>query len=87
VSVFFYDPYRMLKNFRLLPFVVGLVLGYIFLFKIFKPEKQFRYQFPHPSTVDAITYKDTNGVCYKYEAKEVNCDAHEGTLKEYPLQD
>ena len=43
------------------------------------------YKYPHPTTVDALVYKDPNGACYKYKVDQVDCDKNERTLKEYPL--
>ncbi len=75
----------MLKRFRLKSFLVGAALGLIILFW-YKPPVKVVYEYPHPDNVEKRVYKDTNGVCYKYAATEVNCDKHEGTLKEYPIQ-
>jgi len=43
------------------------------------------YKYPHPTTVDALVYKDPNGACYRYKVEQVNCDKNEKNLKEYPL--
>jgi hypothetical protein len=75
----------MLKHFRIAPFVLGLVAGYG-LFVFYKTEMRIIYEYPHPTNVDTRTYKDKNGVCYSYTAKEVNCDQHEGNLRPYPIQ-
>jgi hypothetical protein len=75
----------MLEHFRLLPFIAGLVLAGL-VFMVYKPEKQVIRQYPHPSDTNSKTFKDPNGLCYKYTSHEVNCDANEGTLKEYPIQ-
>ena len=75
----------MLSHFRILPFALGLALGaavYIF----YKPEKQIIRQYPHPKDAEHRIYKDPNGTCYKYKTHEVNCDSHEATLKDYPIQ-
>lgn len=50
-----------------------------------KPRVVIKY--PHPSTVKGLVYRDPNGACYRYNAKEVNCDANEATLRPYPLQE
>jgi hypothetical protein len=75
----------MLKRFRLLPFLAGVAIGAAILLW-FKPEKTVIYQYPHPDTVQHRVYRDRAGACYAYSAKEVNCDANEATLKDYPLQ-
>lgn len=53
---------------------------------IYKPEKQIIRKYPHPSDSTGKVYKDPNGMCYKYATHEVNCDANEATLKDYPIQ-
>ena len=75
----------MFKHFTLLPFLVGILIGTFVLF-FFKSEPVTIMKYPHPSNVDSRTYKDKNGVCYRYTSKEVNCDDNEAALKPYPLQ-
>ena len=75
----------MLKHFRLLPFGAGLALGVVLLV-LYKPPKKTIYEYPHPENVKDRVYRDQNGVCYKYLAEKVDCDANEGTLKAYPIQ-
>lgn len=67
----------------LLPFFVGLVLGFI-LISIFKDQKIIITDYPKP--FDNKIYKDKNNTCYQYITKEVNCNEHEKTLKQYPIQ-
>lgn len=75
----------MLKHFRIVPFIIGLAAGYGLLV-FYRTEPRVVYEYPHPQNVDTRTYKDKNGVCYSYTAKEVNCDQNEATIKPYPLQ-
>jgi hypothetical protein len=75
----------MLKHFRIVPFIIGLAAGYGLLV-FYRTEPRIVYEYPHPRNVDTRTYKDKNGVCYSYTAKEVNCDQNEATIKPYPLQ-
>ena len=75
----------MYKHFRLIPFLVGLVVGFLVL-KFYKTPPQTIVDYPHPDNVKDRVYRDKNGICYSYTAKEVNCDANESTLRSYPLQ-
>lgn len=75
----------MIGHFRILPFVIGLAVGYLILL-VYKPEKQEIKQYPHPSDAKGKVFKDKNGTCYTYSVHEVSCDANESTLKEYPIQ-
>jgi hypothetical protein len=75
----------MLNHFTMIPFLAGIACGVCILI-FFKPEPVTMMKYPHPSNVDGRTYKDKNGVCYRYTSKEVNCDENEETLKPYPLQ-
>jgi len=72
----------MIKRFRIIPFVVGIIVGYVLL-HYYTAEKPVVYEYPHPSTKK--TYKDRNGQCYSYSATEVDCDANEANLKPYPV--
>jgi hypothetical protein len=74
----------MFKRFRIVPFVIGLAIGYAILV-LYKPERAVVHEYPHPDTVKDTVYKDRKGRCYSYTATEVDCDANEGTLKQYPL--
>jgi len=75
----------MINHFTLLPFIGGLVIGFLFLW-FYKTEPVVSYKYPHPNNVAGRVYQDKNGVCYKYTSKEVNCDENEATLRTYPLQ-
>ncbi len=76
----------MLNHFEILPFLIGFVIGIVgILFWKQKPAVVIKY--PHPNNVKDLVYRDPNGVCYKYNVKEVNCDANEANLKPYPLQE
>jgi len=75
----------MIKHFRILPFIGGLIVGY-YILTYYIAEPRTIYEYPHPSNVDTKIYEDKTGVCYGYTAKEVKCDDNEGTLKPYPIQ-
>jgi hypothetical protein len=71
--------------FHLVPFVIGLMVGGLYVLMGGHGAHETIYKYPHPKTVDALVYKDPNGACYRYMVQEVNCDKNEGKLKEYPL--
>ena len=71
--------------FKLIPFVLGVVAGAIYIMLGGRGSHDVIYKYPHPTTVDALVYKDPNGACYRYKVEQVNCDASEKKLKEYPL--
>lgn len=74
----------MLKHIRLVPLIVGIVIGIIGIYFV-KPEQSIIYKYPTPENSGKLIYKDKNGLCYKYTSKEVNCDANESRLKDYPI--
>lgn len=74
----------MLKHIRILPLISGLVVGIIAILCI-NPQKEVVYKYPTPESSGKVTYKDKNGVCYKYSSKEVSCDKNESRLKDFPL--
>jgi hypothetical protein len=76
----------MFNHFEVMPFLVGLLVGIVgILFWKEKPRVIVKY--PHPSNVAHVTYRDPNGICYKYTSNEVDCDKNEETLATYPLQE
>lgn len=75
----------MIHHFRIIPFLVGIAVGVLVIF-YYKPPPMIVHEYPHPENVKERVYKDNNGVCYKYDSKEVDCDKNEETLKVYPLQ-
>ena len=75
----------MLNQFRLLPFLAGLAVGFL-VFLIYKPQKQIITKYPHPEDGKGKIYRDPNHTCYTYSVHEVDCDANEATLKDYPVQ-
>jgi len=75
----------MFEFFKLTPFIVGVVSGIIYIAMGGKGAHEVIYKYPHPTTVDALVYKDPNGACYRYKVEQVNCDKNEKNLKEYPL--
>ena len=75
----------MYTHFRIAPFIIGLVIGYIILIW-YKSPPIVTYEYPHPSNTQDRVYKDPNGVCYSYTATEISCDDNEAQLKPYPIQ-
>ena len=75
----------MFKQFKLIPFIIGICIGVFILF-YYQTPMPIVYQYPHPDTVKDRVYRDRDGVCYSYTSLEVDCDKNEATLKEYPLQ-
>jgi len=71
--------------FHLLPFIIGVVSGVLYIVLGGRGAHEVIYKYPHPTTVDALVYKDPNGACYRYKVEQVNCDKNEKNLKEYPL--
>lgn len=74
----------MLKHIRIIPLVIGIVIGIIGILFI-KPSKNVIHKYPTPETAGKLVYKDKNGVCYKYNAKQVECDKNESRLKDFPI--
>jgi hypothetical protein len=74
----------MLNHIKLLPLIVGIIIGVIGIFFI-QPQKNIVYKYPTPESADKLIYKDKNGVCYKYNTKSVDCDKNESRLKDFPL--
>jgi hypothetical protein len=76
----------MLQHFEMIPFLVGVGLGIVALI-YYKQPSRIVIKYPHPQHPDTFVYRDPNGICYKYKAKEVDCDENEATLQSFPLQE
>ncbi len=74
----------MLKHIKIIPLIIGLVIGVVGIMVI-KPIQNITYKYPNPENAGKIIYKDKNGTCYVYNAKEVDCDKNESRLKDYPI--
>lgn len=74
----------MIKHIRILPLFLGLVIGVIGIFFI-KPPQNIVYKYPTLENAGKTIYKDKTGTCYKYSAKEQDCDKNESRLKDFPL--
>jgi hypothetical protein len=75
----------MIKHFRIIPFLIGASIG-LYLVYNFHSDTPTVFRYPSPENVDKLTYRDKNGVCYKYKSTEVDCNKNEKTLKQYPIQ-
>jgi hypothetical protein len=75
----------ILQHLAVVPFLAGMVVAYLAL-KFYKPQKQVIVDYPKPGEESSKLYKDRNGTCYTYTSHEVDCDANESTLKDYPIQ-
>jgi len=71
--------------FHWMPFAAGVTVGLAYIAMGGRGMHEVIYKYPHPTTVDALVYKDPNGACYRYKVEQVNCDKNERKLKEYPL--
>lgn len=74
----------MFHHIRIVPFIIGLVIGIIGILYI-KPEQIIQYKYPVPQEAKELIYKDRNGLCYQYIPNQVDCDKHESSLKPFPL--
>lgn len=74
----------MIAHIKILPLIAGLIIGIIAIIFI-KPQQSVVYKYPTPDTANKLTYKDKNGICYKYSVTQVDCDKNETRLKDFPL--
>uniref|UniRef100_A0A6C0DGY7 Uncharacterized protein n=1 Tax=viral metagenome TaxID=1070528 RepID=A0A6C0DGY7_9ZZZZ len=74
----------MFKHFKLIPFIIGLLIGIVGIYFV-KQEGHVTMRYPTPQNIESTVYKDKNGVCYKYDAKKVDCDKNQDRLKTYPV--
>ena len=74
----------MIQHIKIYYLLIGLIIGIVGVYFI-KPTDNIVYKYPNVDNAGKITYKDKNGLCYKYNAKEVDCDKNVARLKTYPL--
>lgn len=74
----------MIQHFIWWAFLIGLAMGIVGIFFI-GPSIVTVLKYPTPELANKLIYKDKNGICYKYTAKDVNCDANESRMKTFPL--
>jgi len=73
-------------HFILIPFLAGLLVGFVTI-TFRKPDDSMRVpKWPHPSTVGKFTYRDRNGLCYTFDSEEVDCSKVKENLKDYPFE-
>ena len=76
----------MLKHFKLIPFVSGLIIGAIIFFG-FKPDTKDRVvKWPNPENAGKVVYRDRNGLCYKFESQIVDCSKVKEKLQTYSFE-
>lgn len=64
---------------------LGIIFGIIASYVV-KPEKRVIIRYPDPTNAGARIYRDNNSTCFKFSATEVNCEASEENLADFPLQ-
>lgn len=66
-------------------FFIGLIIGIIFTY-FTVPEADYIIKYPTPDNAGKIMYKDSNGVCYKYKATEIECPSDNSKIVDMNLQ-
>ena len=66
-------------------FFISLVIGLLFAY-LFTPQPDVIIRYPTPENAGKIIYQDSNEVCYKYIANEVQCPADKSLIKDNYLQ-
>lgn len=57
-------------------FLISLGIG-LFIVYISQPTPEIVYKYPTPDNVNNTVYKDSAENCFKYKAKQVQCDGNE----------
>lgn len=65
--------------------MLGLTVGFFCVY-VLKPSALVVVKYPNLENSGEVVYRDRNGTCFKYDVKEVDCDAEEDRIKPYPLQ-
>ena len=73
--------FNKLNSYDILAFIIGVSIG-IFVLYIYKPPPNIIIKHPTPENVDNTIYRNKDGGCYKYKAKEVPCN---GIVLDHPI--
>ena len=65
--------------------LLGIAIGIMAQFVIV-PERKVIIKYPEPGKTDKMTFRDSNGTCFKFTSTEVDCASNEGELQDFPLQ-
>ncbi len=75
----------LLQHIKLMYVLLGMAVAVIAQLVIV-PEKKVIVRYPEPSKAGSMTFRDSNGACFKFKTEEVNCSSNEGSLLDFPLQ-
>jgi len=76
----------LLERFQIIPFIIGLAVSTVVFFYL-KPDTKDRVvKWPHPSNAGSVTYRDRNGLCYKFEAQIADCEKVKESLQAYAFE-
>jgi hypothetical protein len=77
----------MLERFEIIPFLAGITVAYFIVFWV-KPETAGDrvVKWPRPENCGKVTYRDRNGICYKFESQIVDCGKVADKLENYALE-
>ncbi len=75
----------LFEHVKLMYLLLGIAIGIIAQLVVV-PEKKVVVKYPEPSKADAMIFRDSNGTCFKFTASELDCNANEGNLNDFPLQ-
>jgi hypothetical protein len=75
----------LLDHINVLYILLGIAIGIIAQFVVI-PEKKVIVKYPEPGKADKMTFRDSNGTCFKFTATEVDCKANEAELQDFPLE-
>ena len=66
-------------------FLISLFIGFFIVYST-SPPPEIIIKYPTPDNVNDIIYKDSNDVCYKYKANEVECPSNKSLIEETSIQ-
>jgi hypothetical protein len=74
-----------MKYIEPLYFFIALFIGIFFVY-ISTPVPDIVIKYPTPDNVKELIYKDSAGICYKYNAEEITCPHDRSTIKKMDIQ-
>lgn len=75
---------NLFRKIKPLYFFVSFAIGLLIVY-VFTPPPEVVMKFPSPYNSGNIIYKDTNNMCYKYDASKSACPSDKNLIKAQPI--
>jgi len=75
--------FSLLKKLNPYAFIIALALGIMYSYLV-QPSPTIIIKYPTPE--NSPVYKDSAGLCYKYNSSNVSCPTNDSDISKIPIQ-